>query len=113
MLATALFTATLANAAEPSPAAASSEHRLTPEQIQKVLDDAARKRASADRPESTAGPEAHAVPTPVHGEIGFSIGTGGYRSAYGTAIIGLPGDGTATLSIGTQRLPDYQFYPYE
>ena len=52
------------------------------------------------------------LPPPIHGEIGFSIGTGGYRSAYGTAVVPLAGDGVAILSFGTDRLgsaPDYRY----
>ena len=52
-----------------------------------------------------------ALPPPIHGEIGFSIGTGGYRSAFGTAVVPLPGDGAAIFSFGTDRFePGRDFY---
>ena len=82
-----------------------SEHRLSPDQIEAVLDDAARKREPAPLTDEN-------LPPPIHGEIGFSIGTGGYRSAYGTAVVPLSGDGVAILSFGTDRLgsaPDYRY----
>jgi hypothetical protein len=74
----------------------SSEHRLSPAEIETVLNDAARKRESAE-------PSDEKLPPPIQGEIGFSIGTGGFRSAYGTAVVPLPGDGVAILLLGTDR----------
>lgn len=79
-----------------APTAMTSEHRLSPDQIETVLDDAARKR-------DLARSSGERLPPPIHGEIGFSIGTGGYRSAYGTAVVPLTGDGVAILSFGTDR----------
>jgi hypothetical protein len=73
-----------------------SEHRLSPAEIEAVLNDAASKRQLAE-------PSDERLPPPIQGEIGFSIGTGGYRSAYGTAVVPLPGDGVAILSLGTDR----------
>jgi hypothetical protein len=82
-----------------------SEHRLSPDQVEAVLNDAARKRELAPLSDEN-------LPPPIHGEIGFSIGTGGYRSAYGTAVVPLPGDGVAILSLGTTRLGDSRDYYY-
>ena len=111
VLAIALLAPTSANAAEPAPPP-SSEHRLSPEQVEKVLEEASRKRQGSGSLGGLDEPQSEAGPMPVHGEVGFSIGSGGYRSAYGTAVVGLPGDGAAVLSVGTQRLPDHQFsYP--
>ena len=73
-----------------------SEHRLSPAEIATVLDDAARRRELAE-------PSEEKLPPPIQGEVGFSIGTGGYRSAYGTAVVPLPGKGVAILSLGTDR----------
>ena len=87
----------------PSPMA--SEHRLSPDEVAAVLDDAARKRELAPLSDES-------LPPPIHGEIGLSIGTGGYRSAYGTAVVPLAGDGVAILSFGTDRVgsaPDYRY----
>ena len=111
-LASAFLASVSANAADPSPVATGSERRLSPEQVQQVLDEAARRREGAGSLADPSTAENAAVPIPIHGEVGFSIGTGGYRSAYGTAVVGLPGQGTAMLSIGTDRLPDDHFFPY-
>jgi hypothetical protein len=35
---------------------------------------------------------------PVHGEVGFGIGTGGYREAFGTAVMPLGDDGLFAFS---------------
>ena len=108
-----LSTSTMAMAAGPEPAATPSERRLSPEQIEQVLADAARKREGRDQQgpyPMPATPESS--PAPIHGEVGVSIGTGGHRSVYGTAIVGLPGDGIAVLSMDAQRQPDDPyFYP--
>lgn len=85
----------------------SSEHRLSPAEIESVLNDAARKREIAEISDD-------ALPPPIHGEIGVSIGTGGYRSVFGTAVVPLPGDGVAILSLGTDRFePDRDFHRKE
>lgn len=112
ILAAALLVPSLADAADPAAAAASTERRLTPEQVRQVLEEAARKREGAGTLADPSASESGRLQVPVHGEVGFAIGTGGYRSAYGTAIVGLPGDGTAMLSVGTQRLPNNHFYPF-
>jgi hypothetical protein len=95
-------------AADPAqPAApAPAEQRLSADQVEKILDDAARKRELAEISTEGTGPA-------IRGEIGFSVGTGGYRSAFGTAVVPLPGDGVAILSFGTDtsepaRLVDYR-----
>jgi len=82
-----------ADPAQPAPPAP-SEQRLSADQVEKILDDAARKRELADLAAEGTGPA-------IHGQVGFSIGTGGYRSAFGTAVVPLPGDGVAILSLGT------------
>lgn len=81
-----------------------SEHRLSPAEIESVLNDAARRRELAEISDD-------ALPPPIHGEIGVSIGTGGYRSVFGTAVVPLSGDGVAILSLGTDRFePDRDFH---
>ena len=74
------------------------EHRLTPAQIQQVLDDAAAQREASDR-------SIGALPTApdVHGELGVEIGTGGYRSAYGSAVLGIGRRGSAIVSFDSTR----------
>lgn len=89
--------AALANPPSPLP----SEIRLTDEEKEKVLE-AAAAAANGVRHQPPAAEEAgkdNALP-PIHGEVGFEIGTGGYRSAYGTAVVPLD-DGVAIISLGT------------
>jgi hypothetical protein len=98
----------LAQASEPA-APPSSERRLSPEQIEAVLAEAAKKRQAA---EGQIDPDlAEQAPRPqVHGEVGFAIGTGGYREVFGTAIYPLGDDGFAAISMdfvdwGHRRFP--------
>jgi hypothetical protein len=87
----------LAQANDPA-APPPSERRLTPEQIEAVLAEAAKKREAN---------ETHASPDlvqgearrRVHGEVGFSVGTGGYREVFGTAIYPIGDDGAAAISM--------------
>ena len=71
--------------------AAPAEYRLSEAEIEKVLAEAARKREAQALTATRTGPE-------IHGEVGFSIGTGGYRSIHGTAVVELPDDGFASFS---------------
>jgi len=106
LLASALFLSGPALAAQgsagPAPAIP-SEHRLSEAEVEKVLEAAARKRASAGSAVEIVAPEEERLPPAIHGEVGFAIGTGGYRSAFGTAILPLPGNGAAVLSFATDR----------
>ena len=84
-----------AAAAQAAPAAA-SERRLSPEQIEMVLAEAAKKREAADR---EARPEAvDRAPRQMHGEFGVSLGTGGHREAFGTAVYPMEYGGAAAIS---------------
>lgn len=87
----------MAQAAEPAPAPL-SEHRLSPEQIEAVLAEAAKKREAAD---GQLAPDAleSAPKRQVHGEVGFAVGTGGYREVFGTGIYPLGDDGVAAISL--------------
>lgn len=83
------------------PAASSSdERRLSAEQVEAILADASAKREAATPPvlEEFDGADAQAI-SPVQGQVGFAIGTGGYREAYGTAIYPLGNDGFAAISL--------------
>lgn len=71
--------AAAAQLSAPPPA---DERRLTPEQIEKVLADAAAKREGAARPQM----EPDDQPSPIFGEMGVTVGTGGYREGYGTVV---------------------------
>ena len=75
-------------AADVPRAAIGDEHRLSPVEVQKILDQAAARRELAGDPE----------PRRIEGELGVAIGTGGYREAFGTAVIPLGQDGTAIIS---------------
>ena len=86
-----------------STSAMPSEHRLSEAEIEQVLDAAARKREGHGPSGDVAAPAEDRLPPAIHGEVGFAVGTGGYRSAFGTAIVPLPGDGTAVISFGTDR----------
>lgn len=86
-------------AAPPSPLP--SEVRLSDEEKEKVLEAAAAAaNGQQHRPPAVADADADSAPPPIHGEVGFEIGTGGYRSAYGTAVIPMD-DGVAIISLGT------------
>ena len=112
IVAIAVSIPTLAIAAEPEPTATRSEHRLSPEQIEQVLANAARKREASDGGVHVAPSASESSPPAVHGEVGVSIGTGGHRSVFGTAVMGLPGNGSAILSVGShQRSEDHYYYP--
>ena len=80
-----------------------SERRLSPEQVEAVLAEAAARNAAAEKQipaenivDEDAEPQAA---PPVHGEVGFSVGTGGYREAFGTGIYPLGEDGVAAISL--------------
>jgi hypothetical protein len=85
-------------AADPAPANA-DERRLSPAEVQKILD-AASTRPAMPVP---GGPvdESAIAPRAVHGEMGVAIGTGGYREAFGTTVLPLGSDGVAILSFDT------------
>lgn len=106
----------IAVAQTPTPAPSTSdERRLTPKQIEAVLAEAAAKRAAEAKraPAESASPTTDADDKParqVQGEVGFGIGTGGYRETYGTAIYPLGDDGVAAISLdfvdwGHRRIP--------
>ncbi len=91
LLAFVVMSPGLAHAANPAaPVPLAAEHRLSEAEIAAVLETAAEKREAAEQSQG-AGRQ-------IHGEVGFSIGTGGYRSVYGTAAIPILNDGLAILS---------------
>ena len=84
------------------PAPASSERRLTPEQIEAVLAEAAAKRKAAEEhvPVEPVIADLDPIPQPqIHGEFGFGVGTGGYREVFGTGIYPMGNDGAAIISL--------------
>ncbi|HEY0627847.1 MAG TPA: hypothetical protein VGD23_00805 [Sphingomicrobium sp.] len=82
----------------------SNERRLAPEEIEKILSEAAGKREGAGTRTLPAEQAPDSLDTHVSGEVGLSIGSGGYRAAHGTAVIGLPRGGMGVISLGTRRL---------
>ena len=85
----------------PVPAPNPSEHRLSPEQVEQVLAEAAARRSVSESGGSAQAVQADdgdldLVP-PIYGEVGFAVGTGGYRSAYGSATYPLGQNGSASI----------------
>ena len=81
-------------------AAIADQHRLSEAEVQKVLDAAALKREA----KGATAPQAEAIPPPprpIEGEVGVSIGTGGYREVFGTAVVQVGKDGVAIISFDT------------
>ena len=86
-----------AQAGQPAPSLP-SERRLTPDQIEAVLAEAARKRETTQLRGAPEEMERVARP-PIAGEVGVSVGTGGYREVFGTAIVPMGEDGAAAISL--------------
>ena len=76
-----------------APAIAQDTRRLTPAQVEQILEEAARKRVAADKPPARV----------IEGEVGVSVGTGGYREVFGTAVVPVGKDATAIVSIGGEE----------
>ena len=85
------------------PAPIASEHRLTPDEVEQVLAEVAARRAAAEQGTAAPAVETDAKELeplhPIYGEVGISIGTGGYRSAYGSALYPIGQDGFAAISL--------------
>ena len=83
------------------PAPASSEHRLSPEQVEAILAEAAAKREASEKraPAHIETTGLEPLPPPqLHGEFGIGMGTGGYREIYGTGIYPMGVDGVAAVT---------------
>lgn len=76
-----------------APAIAQDTRRLSPAEVERILEEAARKRAAADKPPARM----------IEGEVGVSVGIGGYREVFGTAVVQVGKDGTAIISIGGEE----------
>ena len=74
-----------------APAIAQDVRRLSPAEVERILEEAARKRAAADR----------IPPRVIEGEVGVTIGTGGTREIFGTAVVPIGEEGMAIISIDT------------
>lgn len=72
-----------------APAPIADERRLSPAEVEQILEEAARKATAADKlPART-----------VDGEVGVTIGTGGIHEVYGTAVVPVGAKGVAIISI--------------
>ena len=85
------MSAAQAPAGEAAPADAPGMLRLSEAEKEDLLDAAVEKREAAEE----ALPEERRK---VHGEVGFAIGTGGFRSIYGTSAVPLGENGMAVIS---------------
>ena len=74
----------------PAPAFAADERRLSAAEVERILDAAAQKREAS---------AAKAPARPIDGEVGVSIGSGGTREMFGTAIVPVGEQGVAIISI--------------
>ena len=84
-----------------------SERRLSPEQIEAVLAEAANKREAANSRYGAAADRPRPAP---QGEFAISLGTDGYREVVGTGVYPLGNDGAAAISLdyidlGKRRFP--------
>jgi len=78
-----------------------SEVRMPEAEKEKILEAAAASSRGSISTQSLEELGDDSLPPQIHGEMGFTIGTGGYRSAYGTAIVPLKNDGVAIISLGS------------
>jgi hypothetical protein len=87
----------------PTPALAADERRLSPAEVEQVLERAAQKRQAPTLP-ILAPVEDEGLPArPVQGEVGVSIGTGGLREVFGTAVVPLGEQGAAVISFESRQ----------
>ena len=86
------------------PVPLSSERRLSAEQIEAVLAEAARKREAGEAA-IPPQPNARGAP-PVQGEAGVSVGTGGHREVFGSAIYPMGDAGAAAISVDLGKRRD-------
>lgn len=93
-LALSVAPAAVAQTAPDDTAPGSTIVRLTPEQVE------AAKEAAAERNMKAASGIDNGVVNgrQVHGEMGIAIGTSGYRSIFGTAVMPLGQSGALALS---------------
>lgn len=100
MLIAAMLLPAPLSAADPPRVAIADEHRLSDVEVQKILDAAALNHEKAGAPAALAEPTTPSARS-AEGEMGVAIGTGGYREAFGTAILPLGANGTAIISFDT------------
>lgn len=90
------------------PASSAAERRLTPQQVDAVLAESARRNH-----EIAVGTASLAVeqpcPTKPHGEMGVEAGTGGYSSIYGATTIPLGCHAAVSIAVGSSSA-DGRYY---
>jgi hypothetical protein len=84
-------------------AVVADEHRLSAAEVERVLERAAQKREAPTVAQPIAVPTGDLPIRPIEGEVGVSIGTGGYREVFGTAVVPLGEQGTAVISFDSSR----------
>lgn len=83
---------------------------LTPAQVEAAKEAAAERNMKAAASDLDTGVSSDRRP---HGEMGIAVGTGGYRSIYGSTVMPLGKDGALALSFeNTQNDPYYYGYGY-
>lgn len=84
---------------------AGTVHRLTAAEVEAL------KEAAADRNRNAVdGLEINDRSSPqVHGEVGFAVGTGGYTSVFGTAVVPLGDNGAAAISFERAQINDRRY----
>lgn len=84
-------------------AAEAPAYRLTQAEVDRILAEA---KERPDLPELALERDRR-----VHGEVGVEIGTGGYRSIYGTMGAPIGDHGGAAVSFEAVRGPRYDYLP--
>lgn len=72
-----------------APAPIADERRLSPAEVERILEEAARKRVAAEKAPARV----------IEGEVGVTVGTGGTREVFGTAAVPVGETGTAVIMI--------------
>ncbi|MEO6376539.1 MAG: hypothetical protein ABIO37_00835 [Caulobacteraceae bacterium] len=67
------------------------------------ISDYIKESAQADAAEGASTIPQPARDRAIHGEAGVAVGSGGYRSAYGVAVMPLGKNGTATVGVSDTR----------
>lgn len=81
---------------------ATTNQTMTDDQIAQWIRSAPAPEITDDQPQ---GVTSGATPRKVHGEVGFSVGTGGYRSGYAISTMPVGETGLLTLGIAQSRGP--------
>lgn len=85
----------------PAPGSAADERRLSPAEVEQVLEKAAQKRDAPTLAVPAPAAKEKLPARPIEGEVGVGIGTGGYREVFGTAVVPVGTEGVAIISFDT------------